>query len=223
MREADRQKVVGHYEQRLDRHGYSTQALGWSKAGRHDLRFRVLAAPALAEPESSVLDVGCGFADLYQFLRGQGWRGRYLGIDLVPGFLEIARQRHPGIEVRQADISELADLPRKFDYVIASGIFEFQMAQQDTAQYVAAALGNMFRAAGKLACADFMTSYVDFQHPGAWHCNPGWALAQGKKLSRRVALRHDYLPFEFALFIYVDDRVSSNNSFVALDAGLEAS
>lgn len=218
MHEKDRQEVVRHYEERLARHGYSTQSLGWSKAGRHDLRFNVLAGPALDDPRGSVLDVGCGFADLYQFLRRRGWRGRYLGIDLVPGFVEMARQRHPGVEVRQADISELAELPDKFDYVLASGIFEFQMQQQDTAQHVATVLGNMFRAAGKMACADFMTSYVDFQHPGAWHCDPAWAFAQGMRLSRRVALRHDYLPFEFALFIHVDDRVSANNGFVAVES-----
>ena len=66
-------------------------------------------------------------------------------------------------------------------------------------------------------CVDFMSSHVDFQKPGAWHTDPGWALAEAHKLSRRVRLRHDYMPFEFALFIYRDDAVNERRVFAAHD------
>jgi len=34
-----------------------------------------------------------------------------------------------------------------------------------------------------------------------------------KKLTRRVALRHDYMPFEFCLFLYKDDSKNKKNVF----------
>ena len=53
----------------------------------------------------SVLDVGCGFADLYDHLRGRGWEGRYRGLDIVPGLLDVARRRHPSLDLQEADIA----------------------------------------------------------------------------------------------------------------------
>ena len=46
---------------------------------------------------------------------------------------------------------------------------------------------------------------------------PAWALTLGKKLSRRVMLRHDYMPYEFTLIIYSDDTISSRNVFNATE------
>jgi len=43
----------------------------------------------------SVLDVGCGFADFYKWIEGQGRPVAFTGIDLSPDLLRVAREKHP--------------------------------------------------------------------------------------------------------------------------------
>lgn len=217
MQEIDRQANIRRYEDRLARFGYSPQTLGWGKHGRQAVRFDALGAGALAEPGRSVLDVGCGFADLYDYLRGRGWQGDYCGVDIVPGLLEMARVRHPGLDLREADITARDPGLPVSDYVIASGVFNARLHTGDNRRFTELALRRMFGLARAAVCVDFLSTYVDFQHPDAWHTDPAWALDFARQLSRRVMLRHDYMPYEFALIIYCDDSISSRNVFKAVE------
>lgn len=36
----------------------------------------------------TILDVGCGTGDLLPYLRSRGWFGRYVGVDIVQGFID---------------------------------------------------------------------------------------------------------------------------------------
>lgn len=46
------------------------------------------------QPHDRVLDAGCGYGRLLKLLPGS-WRGKYLGIDFSPDFIEIARAMNP--------------------------------------------------------------------------------------------------------------------------------
>jgi len=211
----DRLDYVQRYEKRLQEFGYSPATLGWGVNGRQEVRFSVLAELALRMPESSVLDVGCGFCDLYDFLDKQGWQGRYTGIDIVPGLLEVARQRHPDLDVRELDITD-ESVPLgedEYDFVISSGALNAALPSGGNELHIEVALRSMFRRCRYAACVDFLSTYVDFQKPGAYHTDPSWALAAAKRLTRRVLLRHDYMPYEFSLFLFRDDAISERRVF----------
>jgi SAM-dependent methyltransferase len=211
----DRLDYVQRYEKRLQEFGYSPVTLGWGVNGRQEVRFSVLAELALRTPGSSVLDVGCGFCDLYDFLEKQGWQGRYTGIDIVPGLLEVARQRHPGIDVRELDITDdsVSLGEDVYDFVISSGALNAALPSGSNELHIELALRSMHRRSRYATCVDFLSSYVDFQKPGAYHTDPSWALAAGKRLTRRVLLRHDYMPYEFSLFLFREDAISERRVF----------
>jgi len=213
----DRLDYIERYEKRLQEFGYSPETLGWGAQGRQEVRFSVLAEPALRMPDSSVLDVGCGFGDLYDFLVQRGWRGRYTGIDIVPGLLEVARRRHASLDVRELDITDDAASLDEHDFVISSGVFNAALPSGSNQDHIEAALGNMHRRARFATCVDFLSTYVDFQKPGAHHTDPGWALTVAKRLTRRVLLRHDYMPYEFSIFLFRDDTISKRNVFRAFE------
>jgi SAM-dependent methyltransferase len=219
MQPHDRKAYVERYESRLRQFGHSPETLGWGKTGRQEFRFAILADAAIATPGSSVLDVGCGFADLYDYLVAGGWSGRYVGVDLVPGLVDMARQRHPDLDVRTADIAELANSEERFDYVIASGIFNARLASEQNGNHIERTMGQMFGLCTRAMCVDFMSTYVDFQHETAWHTDPAWAIAVAHRLSGRYSLRHDYMPYEFALTVYKDARISERNVFAEFDPG----
>jgi SAM-dependent methyltransferase len=62
---------------------------------------------------TSLLDVACGTGKYLEHLRGDY---RVEGLDLLPGFLEIARQRCPGVPFHQGDMADFR-LGHRFDVV----------------------------------------------------------------------------------------------------------
>ena len=222
MKTEDRLDYVQRYEKRLEEFGYSPATLGWGAQGRQEVRFSVLAEPALRKPESSVLDVGCGFCDLYDFLGQHGWRGHYTGVDIVPGLLEVARRRHPDLDVREVDITDDSAPLEEYDFVISSGALNAALPSGSNEAHIEMALHTMFQRSRYATCVDFLSSYVDFQKPGAHHTDPGWALAAAKRFTRRVVLRHDYMPYEFSVFLFRDDAISERKVFRAFEGELKA-
>lgn len=220
MKAEDRQDFVKRYEKRLEEFGYSPQTLGWGEHGRQEVRFTVLADLALRTPGSSVLDVGCGFCDFFEFLTARGWSGRYTGIDIVPGLLEVGRHRHPGLDVREIDITDDRMVLDEYDFVVSSGIFNAALPSGGNDAYIELALRRMFGLSQRATCVDFLSSYVDFQKPGAHHTDPCWALALAMRLTRRVILRDDYMPYEFSMVLFRDDSVSKRNVFESFEKEL---
>jgi SAM-dependent methyltransferase len=194
LQPTDRQELIDRYGSLLRQHGYSPQSLDWGVHGRQGLRFSVLAEHALRSPESSVLDVGCGFADLCDFLVDHGWRGRYQGIDIVPSLLEAARQRHPALDLREIDITDPAAGLGQSDFVIASGVFNERLSSGDNPSHIQGALKAMCQWARVAVSVDFLTTHVNYQRPESWHTDPAWAMDVARGLSRRLQLRCDYLP-----------------------------
>jgi SAM-dependent methyltransferase len=213
----DRLDYVQRYEKRLQEFGYSPATLGWGVNGRQEVRFSILAEAALRMPESSVLDVGCGFCDLYDFLDKRGWQGRYTGIDIVPGLLEVARRRHPSLDVRELDITDESAPLDEYDFVISSGALNATLPSGSNETHIEVALRSMYQRSRRATCVDFLSTYVDFQKPGAYHTDPGWALAAAKRLTRRVLLRHDYMAYEFSLLLFRDDAISERKVFRAFE------
>ncbi len=77
---------------------------------------RLVAAMVL--PGSRVLEVGCGLGDLLAGLDAS----EAIGIDISPRMIEIARARHPGLDLRVADV-ERDPLPSgQFDAIILSDV-----------------------------------------------------------------------------------------------------
>jgi 2-polyprenyl-3-methyl-5-hydroxy-6-metoxy-1,4-benzoquinol methylase len=59
--------IIEHYNELYDKHGYNPASLGWLK-GRQDLRFKIFAEIGELN-NSKILDVGCGFGHLVNFLK----------------------------------------------------------------------------------------------------------------------------------------------------------
>jgi SAM-dependent methyltransferase len=207
MDDKDLSEYVKRYTDRFSRFGYSPETLGWGKNSKQNVRFSVLADFALKE-NASILDVGCGFADLYAFLIAQNWRGRYHGIDIVPVLIDKAKELYPGLNLELKDIGK--DSLTISDYVIASGVFNAKLISASNEVHIQSCIARMFELCDKAVCVDFLSSYADFQKPGSWHTSPEWIFTFAKTLSRRVLLRSDYMPFEFSLFIFKDDHIENS-------------
>ena len=202
MDSRDRDRIVDRYNQRLARFGHDPRTLASGPADRHALRFAVLKEAGI-ESGMSVLDVGCGFADFYGWLRQQGMDVRYTGVDINPALVEIAKQNHPDASFVVADL-QVEDLKARFDFVVSSSAFNLALDGGDNYDFVADMLARAYAIADRGVAFDFLSSYVDFTGDGAFHYQPERVFELAKRLTKRVALRHDYPLYEFCVYLYPD-------------------
>jgi len=108
------------YAECLEKYGETAEGLHFHSADYQQTRFRVLRE-FLPEPLSSLtlVDVGCGFGDLYRYLQTAGDPpGRYIGIDIHERMVEVARRR-TGSEILLRDA--LHDPLPEADWYVCSG------------------------------------------------------------------------------------------------------
>jgi 2-polyprenyl-3-methyl-5-hydroxy-6-metoxy-1,4-benzoquinol methylase len=77
-------------------------------------------ATQYVEPNSSVLDVGCGTGLMVETLP-EGVD--YYGIDLNEEYLEEARSKYPGYRFEARDFYDLIEKGEQFDYVVITSFF----------------------------------------------------------------------------------------------------
>ena len=213
MNEKDKQAIIQRYNENLKKYGYSPKTLEWFKNRQH-IRFKALSEIGDLDT-CSILDVGCGFGDLYGFLIKRGFKNiTYTGYDINENLIKIAREVYPDahFEVKEIEKDKTND---KFDWVFSCGIFNNKLS--DNASFIRSMLKRMFEQCNKGVAADFMSTYVDFKNEGAYYANPEEVFEFCKTLSRRVLLRHDYMPFEFCVYIYKDERINKKNVFTEFD------
>ena len=61
-----------------------------------------------------------------------------------------------------------------------------------------------FNACSEGFAIDMLTSYVDYKEEHLYYYSPEQLFSYAKTLTKRVALRHDYPAYEFALLLHKD-------------------
>jgi len=202
MRNKDKQKIIDRYEARLAKLGPVPQALGWLK-GRQVFRFHFLKEIVGFNENDSVLDLGCAFGDLEPYLRSVGWKGRYCGIDIVPGLIEQGKKKYPHLDLRVLDIQN-DELPGCFDWVFSSaGLFN-QMEEIDSYAHLKDMLTTMLGMCRKGISTNFCSPYVDFESEINLHPDMGRLCSIFASITKRFSIRHDYMPYEFTVYCYKD-------------------
>jgi SAM-dependent methyltransferase len=203
MQQSDVQSYRERYSKRLSQFGHSPESLGWGGGtSRQVKRFESLTRFMDSKTDFSLLDVGCGFGDLCGFLRRKGWKGKYLGVDLVPDLIQVARnQNYANSEFVVSDASVNLQSLGQYDFVVASGIFNAKLSS-DNLVHIEMTLTQMWESSKQAVVVDFMTNKVDFQAEGSWHTDPAIAYQIGKRISKKVVLLDDYLDYEYVLSLF---------------------
>jgi len=114
-------ETVGrYYAGRLAEHGPGPRGVDWNGEESQRLRHAQFLRLIEAEPEASVLDLGCGYGDFLDFLRARGHRGAYAGWDVAPEMVAAAAAKHGEGADRTWNVGAVPDAP--CDYAVASGV-----------------------------------------------------------------------------------------------------
>jgi SAM-dependent methyltransferase len=198
------EKIAGYYRRRLEEHGATPRGVDWKDEASQRLRLDVLLDLAAPGPDDSVLDVGCGYGEFLRTLRARGHRGTFVGYDLEPAMIDAARRVHGG-DARAEFLCGPA-IPRRADWVVASGIFNVRPGIDDAMwrDHVALVTANMWDAAARGIAFNCLSLHSDADRRAAHlhYADPGETIGRcGRTMSRHVALRQDYGLWEFTIAV----------------------
>lgn len=196
----DREEIVRRYTRRFEEFGVDVRALASGTDERHRLQHAVHASVGNLDG-TTLLDVGCGLAHYYTYLRERGIGVNYIGYDIVPAFLESNRERYPEAEFVLRDAAA-EGFAHEADYVVMCEVFNNRYEHASNVEVVQKVVREAFAVARKAVSIDLLSTYVDYQVPNAYYYSPEELFAFAKTLTPLVALRHDYLPFHFTLMLY---------------------
>lgn len=203
---AELEPVIRHYEGCLKQHGISPQGVDWRDREGQRLRFRVLC-DILPLDGCSLLDVGCGLGDLYDYLHSIGWSGTYEGCDLSGAMIAEARRLHPGLPFHTHNLltgeGESLD-QQEYDVIVACGtlLVKAEISVSAWQELVNAMITRMFGMSRRGVALNLLSPFVDFRRPDLFYSDPQNTIRICRQLTRFFALRHDYPLYEYMVYLY---------------------
>ena len=109
------------YHDAIKEFGVSAQGVHWNNKYTQYKRFEILTKLIKKDiKSSSIIDVGCGFAEYYNYLQNNNRiPSKYIGIDCENDMVTISKRRFPNQEFYKQNI--LYDDLINADYYISSG------------------------------------------------------------------------------------------------------
>ncbi len=203
-------KSLNIYKQKFKEFGVSAKALQWKTKGAAHQRFRQFWAE-IDFTDKKVLDVGCGFGEMGNFLTKRYKNVIYKGVDIMPEFIENGKKIYPHLDLETADYFS-RPLPEVFDVVLCSGALNSNHtviaseAKQSNMEFRKNAIKTMFEHTNNVMAFNMLGGHPaplnDDPESNIWYSDSLEILEYCMSLTRRVILRHQYHPFDFTVFLY---------------------
>lgn len=196
--------VRAYFEERIRAHGASPQGADWNSATAQEARFAQLLSVVKDAGQFSLLDYGCGYGALADYLEANGYSAAYVGYDMLESAIVSAREHHAAKPGRTF-YSDQAEL-RPVDYVVASGIFNYRGSEsfESWTEHVVQVLGSMNRLSQRGFASNFLTKYsdADRMRSDLYYADPLFLFDHCKRhFAKDVALLHDYSLYDFTLIV----------------------
>lgn len=203
--------TINRYNSRLDIHGKDIKTLGWGNAEQQEFRFtNILQATDFNK--KNVLDIGCGFGDLYDFFKKsqidiQSYTGWDLNVNLIKNANNIEDKI---VKYEIVDITKSADSNKdKFDIGIMLGLLNYKLESEKlNYEYSSSIIKNAFNNVKEVLIVDFISAFISPNYPKEdfiFYHDPQIILSTALEITSNVVLKHNYNPIpqkEFMLYIY---------------------
>ncbi len=205
-----RSKLNQYFTEKLEQFGATAKGVDYNGEAAQQVRFAELAK-IIKNPDErfSVLDYGCGYGALFNYLNAFGWQFDYYGVDLIEKMIVAAKETHkdfPNVTFT-TDEKELPTV----DYLLAGSIFnnKLDVPSADWQGFVIESLHNMNGRCSKGFSFNMLTAYSDQdrmqQRPDLFFGDPLFFFDLCKRnFSRNVALLHDYGLYDFTILVRKD-------------------
>jgi len=197
--------VARYYSEKLAAHGDTPRGVDWNSEESQFIRFEQLCkvvTPAAAG--FSLIDLGCGYGALLDYLQDHHPSCDYLGVDVSAEMIRAAGQRHAALPRTRFINASQPD--QAADYSVASGIFNVRQSRSDAEwfEYIQNTLDVLDRNSRLGFSFNCLTSYSDEdkKRDYLYYADPCLLFDLCKRrYSRQVALLHDYGLYEFTILV----------------------
>lgn len=210
----DTSKMIKRYSDRYQQLGYDVKTLGWGSKAQQLARFQQTTSIYKFSNSDTILDIGCGFGDYFQFLMEEQIVFRhYTGCDINEDLLNEARKRnnlessstYTTANIKNSNAFESSS----FDVGVMLGVLNLNFhGAPDNYEYSMNAIKNVWKWVDKVLIIDFLSNRLSPSYPKedfVFYHDPVQMLEFAFSLSSNVILKHDYLPIpqkEFMIFIF---------------------
>jgi cyclopropane fatty-acyl-phospholipid synthase-like methyltransferase len=197
-------QVNNYYSQKIIKNGATPQGVDWNSTESQNLRFEVLSNVVNTNDRFSVLDYGCGFGSMFEYFKQKYSDFTYTGFDISQQMIDEAVKIHLNNESSRWLTS--INLNDRFDYIIASGIFNVKLETPDSEwlNYIIDTLNKLNNSSTKGFSFNILTKYSDkeYMKDYLYYADPLYIFDYCKlHFSKSVALLHDYELYEFTIVV----------------------
>lgn len=201
------QKKLGDYfTEKLAEFGATPKGVDYNGPEPQALRFEQLVKVIDPARPFSVIDYGCGYGAMFDFLNRKGWQFEYYGIDLLETMVLAGREAHQAFSNAHFTTNE-SEVPM-LDYLLAGAIFNIKLEEsyEDWQTLTCETLRRMNALCSKGFAFNMLTKYSDAdrmaQRPDLFYGDPLFFFDFCKRnFSRNVALLHDYGLYDFTILV----------------------
>tara|TARA_B100001079_G_C16397963_1_gene509989 strand:- start:295 stop:894 length:600 start_codon:yes stop_codon:yes gene_type:complete len=192
--------VKDFFNKLVEKHGYSPKSLAYSGEKSQKIKFNIVTEVGI-EDNCSVLDVGCGFGDYFNYLKQRGIKNvKYCGIDISNKIVDFAKEKNSLVNVIQGNVLDLSD-DEKYDYVISLG---FNCVKTGSNwRTLTQVLDKMWKLSKKGIAYNAVSTFSEDSPRKIYFVSPAKVIDYiMNNLTYKVVFRHDYMPHDFTIFAY---------------------
>lgn len=195
-------QVDQYYTDKIKTFGATPQGVDWNGEESQKIRFEQLLKVIHQKDTFSILDYGCGYGSMFEYMKMHYSKFEFTGYDVAETMIAAASKKfgHDAVWVNQLNPQS------NFDYTIASGIFNvrLQNSNEQWLSYILDTLSEMNNHSTKGFSFNLLTKYSDapYMKDYLYYADPLFLFDFCKKnFSKNVALLHDYELYEFTMLI----------------------
>ena len=192
--------IKDFFNKLVEKHGYSPKSLAYSGEKSQKIKFNIVTEVGI-EDNCSVLDVGCGFGDYFNYLKQRGIKNvKYCGVDISNKIVDFAKEKNSLVNVIQGNVLDLSD-DEKYDYVISLGFNCVKTGSNwETLTQV---LDKMWKLSKKGIAYNAVSTFSETSPRKIYFVSPAKVIDYiMNNLTYKVVFRHDYMPHDFTIFAY---------------------
>jgi SAM-dependent methyltransferase len=126
-----------HYNKKIIKYGPCYKGVDWGTDEGQKIRFEIICKKVNIKKITSIIDYGCGYGKLLEFIIKKGFRGLYQGYDISQEMIKQAQNIYKKNLKNSFFTWKYLDL-KPAEYCIASGVFNIKLMinEEDWLKYI---------------------------------------------------------------------------------------
>ena len=203
-------KLNEYFTEKLETFGATARGVDYNGEQARQIRFAELVKIIDPSRPFSIIDYGCGYGAMFEYLHAKGWEFHYSGVDLIEKMVNAGREKYRNFSNARFTINE-GELPVA-DYLVAAGIFNIKLESpyNEWQKFICETLPRMNALCSRGFAFNMLTKYSDAdrmaERPDLFYGDPLFFFDFCKRnFSRNVALLHDYGLYDFTILVRKGD------------------